>query len=108
MFQEKSNSFTNFTGYISNGDFSSAYLSCLVNKFTGSVKNFSFHLGPNVFYNIKSVNCYMECHKFCVFKTCGQNNQLPTLRKQTSHFHNRESFAVERYRANNSLAKPQN
>ena len=100
MFHEKKA--TNFARYISNGDFSPA-LSYLVIKFPG--KNFSFPLGPNVFYNMKSA---MQCHNFCMFKTRGQNNQLPTLQSRLSHFHNRKSFAAERYRVDNALAKPQN
>ena len=31
----------------------------------------------------------MPCHNFCVFKTCGQNNQLHILQKQTFPLHNR-------------------
>ena len=63
-------------------------------KFPGSVKNFSFHLGPNVFYNVTTFVYSKFAVKTISFPHCG--SRLPTFTT--------ESVAAERYRANNSLA----
>ena len=63
-------------------------------KFPGSVKNFSFHLGPNVFYNVTTFVYSKLAVKTISFPHCG--SRLPTFTT--------ESVAAERYRANNSLA----
>ena len=63
-------------------------------KFPGSVKNFSFHLGPNVFYNVTTFVYPKFTVKTISFPHCG--SRLPTFTT--------ESVAAERYRANNSLA----
>ena len=63
-------------------------------KFPGSVKNFSFHLGPNVFYNVTTFVYSKLAVKTISFPHLG--SRLPTFTT--------ESVAAERYRANNSLA----
>ena len=63
-------------------------------KFPGSVKNFSFHLGPNVFYNVTTFVYSKFAVKTISFPHCG--SRLPTFTT--------ESVAAERYRAYNSLA----
>ena len=63
-------------------------------KFPGSVKNFSFHLGPNVFYNVTTFVYSKLAVKTISFPHCG--SRLPTFTT--------ESVAAEQYRANNSLA----
>ena len=63
-------------------------------KFSDSVKNFSFHLGPNVFYNVTTFVYSKLAVKTISFPHCG--SRLPTFTT--------ESVAAERYRANNSLA----
>ena len=63
-------------------------------KFPGIVKNFSFHLGPNVFYNVTTFVYSKLAVKTISFPHCG--SRLPTFTT--------ESVAAERYCANNSLA----
>ena len=83
MFHDRSNSFTNFARYISNWDFP---------LHINHIRLLSFlvvsRISPSTWVqpSFKTWNLrteYMQCHNFCVFKTRGQNNQLPTLRKQT-------------------------
>ena len=74
-----------------------------------AVKNFSFRLDPNIFWNMKSANwIYAMSTTFVYSKLAVKTISFPHCGSRLSHFHNRESFAAERYCADNALAKPQN
>ena len=94
MFQEKKLQFYLFHAvHIQRRFFPCIFIMSVI-KFPGSVKNFSFHLGPNVFYNVTTFVYSKLAVKTISFPHCG--SRLPTFTT--------ESVAAERYRANNSLA----